>query len=145
MHRVRWRSRTGQQHRSPGGGDNLFLASILALNPYDGTLVWHYQTVRHDLWDYDLPAQPNLVTLRRDGRRVDAVAQITKTGHVFVFDRESGAPLFPIEERAVPASDLDGEQAWRYYVCSAAQKRGWESCPARSNPAGEIELPSSAV
>jgi quinoprotein glucose dehydrogenase len=68
--------------------------------------------VHHDLWDRDLPAPPNLLTLRRDGQQIDAVAQVTKSGHVFVFNRETGEPLFPIEDRPVPPSDLDGESAW---------------------------------
>ena len=66
--------------------------------------MWHYQTVHHDLWDYDLASPPILITLERDGRVIDAVAQPTKTGFVFVFDRATGAPLFPIVERPVPAS-----------------------------------------
>src|SRR5207248_11495770 len=65
---------------------------------------------RHDVWDLDFPAAPNLVRVKRDGRMVDAVAQVTKTGYVFVLDRRTGAPLFPIQERPVPASPLDGEQ-----------------------------------
>jgi quinoprotein glucose dehydrogenase len=93
-------------------GANLFANTLLALDAETGRRLWHFQTVHHDLWDRDLPAAPNLVTVTRDARRVDAVAQITKSGFVFVFDRESGRPLFPIEERAVPASDLTGEQAW---------------------------------
>lgn len=93
-------------------GENLFGNTLLALNAATGERIWHFQVVRHDLWDRDLPAPPNLVTLRRGGRSVDAVAQVTKSGHVFVFDRETGEPLFPIEERAVPPSDLHGEQAW---------------------------------
>ena len=92
-------------------GDNLFANSVLALNAKTGQRVWHFQTVRHDLWDMDLPAPPALVTVRRNGRAVDALAQITKTGFVFVFDRKTGKPLFPIEYRKVPASSLDGEQA----------------------------------
>ena len=93
-------------------GANLFANTLLALDAATGKRIWHFQTVHHDLWDRDLPAAPNLVSVTRDGRRVDAVAQITKSGFVFLFDRVSGAPLFPIEERAVPASDLTGEQAW---------------------------------
>jgi quinoprotein glucose dehydrogenase len=93
-------------------GANLFANTLLALDARTGRRIWHYQTVHHDIWDRDLPAAPNLVRLTRDGRGVDAVAQITKSGFVFVFDRTSGQPLFPIEERAVPASDLVGEQAW---------------------------------
>jgi quinoprotein glucose dehydrogenase len=93
-------------------GANLFANTLLALDAETGRRLWHFQTVHHDLWDRDLPAAPNLVTVTRDARRVDAVAQITKSGFVFLFDRESGTPLFRIEERAVPASDLPGEQAW---------------------------------
>ena len=93
-------------------GANLFANSLLALDAATGKRIWHFQTVHHDLWDRDLPAAPNLVSVIRDGRRVDAVAQITKSGFVFLFDRTTGAPLFPIEERAMPASDLAGEQAW---------------------------------
>jgi quinoprotein glucose dehydrogenase len=94
-------------------GANLFANSLLALDAATGKRLWHFQTVHHDLWDRDLPAAPNLVTVRRGGgSRVDAVAQIAKSGFVFLFDRQSGTPLFPIEERAVPASDLRGERAW---------------------------------
>lgn len=93
-------------------GRNLFGNCLLALNARTGERVWHYQFVRHDLWDRDLPAPPNLVAVKRNGKEVDAVAQITKSGHVFVFDRESGRPLFPMEERPAPASDLEGEAAW---------------------------------
>ena len=93
-------------------GANLFANSLLALDAETGKRLWHFQTVHHDLWDRDLPAAPNLVTVTRDGKQVDAVAQITKSGFVFLFDRESGNPLFPVEERAVPASDLTGEHTW---------------------------------
>lgn len=93
-------------------GANLFSDSLVALRASSGERVWHYQTVHHDLWDYDLAAPPVLVTLLRDGRPVDAVVQATKAGLLFVLDRETGAPLFPIEEQAVPASDLPGEHAW---------------------------------
>lgn len=90
-------------------GANLFSDSVVALDAATGAYRWHFQTVRHDLWDYDLPAAPALVTVRRDGREIDAVAQATKTGFVFVLDRATGAPLFPIEERPVPKSDIPGE------------------------------------
>ena len=93
-------------------GANLYANSLIALDARTGRRVWHFQTVHHDLGDRDLPAAPSLLTVTRDGRRVDAVAQITKTGFVFLFDRQTGQPLFPIEERAVPASDLVGEQSW---------------------------------
>jgi quinoprotein glucose dehydrogenase len=93
-------------------GENLFGNCVLALRAATGERVWHYQVVRHDLWDRDLPQAPVLVTVRHGGREVDAVAQATKSGHVFVFDRETGQPLLPLEERSVPASDLKGERAW---------------------------------
>jgi quinoprotein glucose dehydrogenase len=91
-------------------GDNLYANSVIALDARTGTYVWHYQTIRHDLWDRDLPAAPMLVTVQRDGKAVDAVAQITKTGHVWLFERTRGAPLFPVEERRVPSLALDGER-----------------------------------
>ena len=84
----------------------------MALEAKTGKYIWHFQTVHHDLWDYDLPAPPNLVTIERDGKKIDAVAQTTKTGFLFVLDRETGKPLFPIEERKVPTSYVYGEQAW---------------------------------
>jgi quinoprotein glucose dehydrogenase len=91
-------------------GHNLYANSLVALKAATGEYVWHYQFVRHDVWDRDLPQAPVLVAIRRDGRSIPAIAQATKTGHVFVFDRETGAPLFPIEEQPVPASDLEGEE-----------------------------------
>jgi quinoprotein glucose dehydrogenase len=93
-------------------GENLYSDAVVALDARTGELEWHFQTVHHDLWDYDHAAPPVLVTLPRDGRPVDAVVQATKHGFVFVLDRETGAPLFPVEERPVPASDLPGEEAW---------------------------------
>ena len=93
-------------------GANLFANCLLALDAVTGKRLWHYQFVHHDLWDRDLPAPPNLVTLRIEGERIDAVAQITKAGWVFVFDRDTGKPLFPIEETPVPGSDLRGEETW---------------------------------
>ena len=92
-------------------GDNLFANCTIALDAKTGKRVWHFQTLRHDLWDHDLPVYPNLVTVIHGGKRVDAVAQVTKTGYVFLFDRETGKPLFDIEERRVPGSDIPGEQA----------------------------------
>lgn len=94
-------------------GANLYANCLLALDAATGQRRWHFQFVHHDLWDRDLPAPPNLVTVSRRGRRVAAVAQVTKSGHVFLFDRGTGEPLFPIEETPVPASDLQGESAWR--------------------------------
>jgi quinoprotein glucose dehydrogenase len=93
-------------------GENLFANTLLALNAKTGERIWHYQLVHHDILDRDPPAPPNLITITRDGKKIDAVAQVTKQGYVFVFDRETGEPLFPIEQMPVPASDIPGEQAW---------------------------------
>ncbi|MGH9627359.1 MAG: pyrroloquinoline quinone-dependent dehydrogenase, partial [Bryobacteraceae bacterium] len=93
-------------------GANLYGDSLVALDASTGEHLWHFQTVHHNLWDYDLPAQPVLVTVDRDGKPVEGVAQITKTGFVFLFDRVTGKPLFEIEERPVPKSEVPGEQAW---------------------------------
>ena len=90
-------------------GDGLFANSLVALKAETGERLWHFQVVRHDIWDRDLPAPPTLATLKRDGRDVDAVVQATKHGYVFVFDRVTGKPLFPIEYRRYPPSDLEGE------------------------------------
>jgi quinoprotein glucose dehydrogenase len=92
-------------------GDDLFSNTLLALDAKTGKRIWHFQAVRHDLWDWDFPAAPTLVTVKRDGRDVAAVAQITKTGFVYVFDRATGKALFPIEYRKVPVSTVDGERA----------------------------------
>ncbi|MCH2169461.1 pyrroloquinoline quinone-dependent dehydrogenase [Myxococcota bacterium] len=92
-------------------GDNLYADSLLALEAATGKLRWHHQLIHHDLWDYDLPAAPNVVRLNQNGREIDAVAQLTKTGFVFVFERETGKPVYAIEERPVPASDVPGERA----------------------------------
>jgi quinoprotein glucose dehydrogenase len=93
-------------------GANLFGNCVLALDARTGERIWHFQTVHHDVWDYDLPAQPALITIRQKGKRVDAVVQVTKQGFVFFFDRATGKPLFPVEERPIPTSDVDGEQLW---------------------------------
>lgn len=93
-------------------GQNLFGNSLICLEARTGRRVWHFQMTHHDIWDRDLPAPPNLLTVRRDGKNIPAVAQVTKSGHVFVFHRETGEPLFPIEERAVPSSDIPGEIVW---------------------------------
>ncbi len=90
-------------------GDNLFANTLLALNAETGERIWHFQLVKHDVWDRDFPAPPNLVTIERGGKKIDAVAQVTKSGWILVFDRETGEPLFPIEYRDVPASDVEGE------------------------------------
>jgi quinoprotein glucose dehydrogenase len=92
-------------------GDNLYANCLLALNAETGERIWHFQFVRHDIWDRDPPSPPSLVTLRQGGRSIDAVVQTTKHGFVFVFDRTNGKPLFPIEYRKFPASTLKGEQA----------------------------------
>ncbi|KAA5546089.1 pyrroloquinoline quinone-dependent dehydrogenase [Roseiconus nitratireducens] len=92
-------------------GDNLFANCVLALDASTGRRRWHFQTLRHDLWDHDLPVYPTLVTVTRGERVVAAVAQVTKTGFVYVLDRETGEPLFPIREVSVPASDVPGEVA----------------------------------
>jgi len=93
-------------------GEDLFANSVLALKTETGKLVWYYQIIHHDLWDYDLPAQPVLMTVHRANREIPAVAEVTKTGFVFVFDRLNGVPLFPIEERPVPQSQVPGEATW---------------------------------
>jgi len=93
-------------------GANLYANSIVALDAATGKPRWHRQLVHHDIWDYDLASPPALVTIRRDGREIPAVVQMTKSGVMFVFDRRSGEPLFPIEERPMPASHVPGEQAW---------------------------------
>ena len=93
-------------------GQNLFANCLLALDARTGQRRWHYQLVHHDIWDRDLPAPPNLLTIRKDGKKRDVVAQVTKSGHVFVFDRETGEPVFPIDEVPVPASVMPGEETW---------------------------------
>ncbi len=92
-------------------GNNLFANCTIALDATTGERRWHFQTLRHDLWDHDLPVYPNLVTVQRDGKDIAAVAQVTKTGFVYLFDRETGEPLFEIEEKSFPASDVPGELA----------------------------------
>ena len=93
-------------------GKNLFANCVLALNAATGERIWHFQIVHHDLLDKDLPCAPVLLTVNHGGKQIDAVAQGTKHGLLFVFDRLTGEPLWPIEERPVPQSDLAGEQAW---------------------------------
>ena len=94
-------------------GDNLFANTVLALDARTGKRIWHFQGIHHDLWDLDFPAPPALVTVTRKGKPVEALAQITKTGHVFLFERKTGTPLFKIVERPVPQSVLPGEQTSR--------------------------------
>ena len=93
-------------------GENLFGNCVLALDAESGERLWHYQTVHHDLWDYDLPAQPILAHSTIGGVRFDTVAQLTKTGLCFVLDRDTGQPVFGVEERPVPQTDVAGEQSW---------------------------------
>jgi len=93
-------------------GQNLFAESIVCLDANTGQRKWHYQVVHHGLWDYDPASPPNLVTMTVDGKRIDAVVLLTKQGFAFVFDRVSGKPVWPIEERPVPRSDVPGEASW---------------------------------
>ncbi|HWP44853.1 MAG TPA: pyrroloquinoline quinone-dependent dehydrogenase, partial [Blastocatellia bacterium] len=92
-------------------GDNLFADSLICVDVETGKRVWHFQTVHHGLWDYDNPAAPNLVDITVEGKRIKAVALVTKQGFCFVFDRATGEPVWPIQERAVPPSDMPGEKA----------------------------------
>jgi quinoprotein glucose dehydrogenase len=107
---------TGSAAYDHWGGDrrgtNLYANSVVALHARTGERAWHFQAVHHDIWDYDLPCPPVLVRVTRDGRPVDAVAQTMKVGHLFLLDRDTGEPVFPVEERAVPRSDLPGEESW---------------------------------
>ncbi len=93
-------------------GSNLFANCVIALDAATGKRIWHYQVVHHDLWDRDLPCPPALGTIKVGGKHVDVAIQPTKFGQLFVLDRQTGKPLFPIEERPVPPSDVPGEQAW---------------------------------
>ncbi|UCC81929.1 MAG: pyrroloquinoline quinone-dependent dehydrogenase [Gemmatimonadota bacterium] len=93
-------------------GNNMFANSVVALRASTGELVWHFQVVHHDLWDYDIASQPTVTTVRRNGEEIPAVVQATKMGHIFVLNRDTGEPLFPVEERPVPVSTVDGEEAW---------------------------------
>jgi len=92
-------------------GDNLYANSLLALDARTGKRLWHFQAVHHDIWDRDFPSPPSLLTVVHDAKRVDAVAQTTKQGFVYLFNRVTGKPLFPVEERPVPRSDVPGEVA----------------------------------
>ncbi|MDJ1483910.1 PQQ-binding-like beta-propeller repeat protein [Cytophagaceae bacterium YF14B1] len=93
-------------------GQNLFANCLIALDARTGKRIWHFQTVHHDIWDRDLPSPPNLITVTQNGKKIDAVAQTTKSGFVFLFERETGRPLFPIEEKPVQESTMPGEKAW---------------------------------
>jgi quinoprotein glucose dehydrogenase len=92
-------------------GDNRYANSVVALRAATGKVVWHFQVVHHDLWDYDVASQPMLITIKRKGRAVAAVAVGTKIGHLFLLDRATGKPLFPVEERSVPQTNVAGEQS----------------------------------
>ena len=94
-------------------GDDLFANCLLALNAETGERIWHFQAVRHDIWDRDFPSPPTLLTVTRDGKKVEAVAQTSKQGYVFLFDRNTGKPLFPMELHDYPASTVPGEEAAR--------------------------------
>ena len=91
-------------------GVNLYANSIVAIKASTGQVVWHFQTVHHDVWDYDIPAQPVLLDIDRNGKKIPAVLVVTKIGHIFVLNRKTGEHLFPVEERAVAASDVEGEE-----------------------------------
>ncbi len=93
-------------------GKNLYANCLLALNARTGKLIWHFQTTHHDIWDRDLPAPPNLIKVKHNGKMIDAVAQVSKQGYVYLFDRVNGKPLFPIQEIPAPKSTLQGEVAW---------------------------------
>jgi quinoprotein glucose dehydrogenase len=93
-------------------GQNLYANCVLALDAASGKKIWHYQVVHHDIWDYDIPCAPNLVQVKKEGKLIDAVAQPTKMGHLFILDRDSGQPIFPVEEIPVPTSDIPGEVSW---------------------------------
>jgi len=93
-------------------GANLFAEALVCLDANTGERKWHFQIIHHGLWDYDNPSPPNLVTIREGGRTIDAVVQLTKQGFAYVFDRVTGKPVWPIEERSVPRSDIPGEQSW---------------------------------
>ena len=105
-------SPTFDHHGLDRHGANLFANSVIALDARTGERIWHFQAVHHDLWDYDLGAPPNLVSFDLNGVKRDAVAQTTKMGHLFVLDRETGEPIFPIEEKPVPQSTIPGEKSW---------------------------------
>ena len=101
---------TGDFYGGHRPGSNLYSQSLVCLNVKTGQKVWHYQLIHHDIWDYDLPAPPIVADLRVDGKEIKAVVQLTKQAFAFVFDRITGKPVWPIEERPVPQSDVKGEQ-----------------------------------
>ncbi len=113
-------------------GDNLFAETLLCLDAETGKRVWHYQFVHHGLWDYDLPAAPNLMDITVGGKPVKAVAQITKQGFVFTFDRVTGRPIWPIEERPVPDRMCRGRSLTHAAVSDAARAVRIPGCYART-------------
>jgi quinoprotein glucose dehydrogenase len=117
-------------------GDNLFANTLLALNAETGERIWHFQAVKHDVWDRDFPSPPALVTVKREGKQVDAVAQTTKQGWVYLFDRVSGKPLFPIEYRNYPESAVPGE------ITAAAQPLPVKPVPFARQRLTEEMLPN---
>jgi quinoprotein glucose dehydrogenase len=100
----------GVRHR----GQNLFANCVIALDAGTGKRLWHFQEIRHDIWDLDISAPPNLATITREGRRVDVVTATTKIGNTLLLDRTSGKPIFPFRLRRAPTSDVAGEQTWPY-------------------------------
>ncbi len=145
-------------------GANLYGSSLLALDARTGKRVWHFQMVHHDLWDYDNTAAPQLTTIQRNGKPVDIVAQAGKTGYLYVFDRVTGEPIWPIEERPFPASDIRGERAWptqpiptapppfvrqsltaddiNPYILSPGQRERWKTRIANARNEGLFTPPS---
>ncbi len=126
-------------------GNNLFSDSLVCIDARTGRRLWHYQIVHHDIWDYDLPAAPVLVDITVRNRRIPAVVQVTKMGLIFVFDRVTGKPVWPIEERAVPQTDVPGEQTSRTQPlpdparslrATGSAPRGPDRLHARSAPSG---------
>jgi quinoprotein glucose dehydrogenase len=95
-------------------GDNLFANCVIALDALNGRRLWHFQEIRHDIWDLDIPAPPNLATITREGKKVDVVTAVTKIGNTLLLDRVSGKPIFPFRLRRAPTSDLPGEQTAPY-------------------------------
>ena len=102
-------SPTGDQFGGQRPGNNLFSSSILCVDIKTGKRIWHYQLVHHDIWDFDMPAAPILADITVNGKPIKAVVQLTKSSFAYVFDRTNGQPVWPIEERAVPQSDVPGE------------------------------------
>ena len=93
-------------------GANLFSSSLVAVNARTGKYLWHFQALHHDIWDHDMPGQPTLLTVKRNGRNIPAVAAVNKTGYIFLLDRRNGKPIYDVEERPVPPSSVPGEEAW---------------------------------